>query len=76
MSTGRSLWTIDASHAVTATVAGGGLVWVKNLDGGYSAVDDRTGTVRASGLDVAPVLVLDRAQVGDDGSGLRATPLR
>lgn len=75
MTTGRNLWMLDAAQAVTATVAGGGLVWVQGPDRGYSAVDDRTGSTRASGLDLAPVLVLDGTQVGDDGSGFRSGPL-
>jgi len=67
MASGTTLWTLDAADAATAAVAGGGLVWVQNPDGGYTAVDDRTGTVRAKGLDLAPVV--------DDGDSLTATAL-
>ena len=74
MATGRQLWALDATQATQAAVAGGGLVWVKGKDG-YVALDDRTGTVKAQGLDQAPVLVLDRTQIVDDGAVLRSGPL-
>lgn len=72
---GERPWSLDGAQATTAVAAGGGLVWLRKPDGRYSAADDRTGMVRAPGLDLAPLLVTDRVQVTDDGSGLRSDPL-
>ncbi len=75
MATGKVLWTIDGTQATTAVAAGAGLVWVQAAVDGYTAVDDRTGTPRVRGLDQAPVLVLDGAQVVDDGAFLTPAAL-
>lgn len=71
--TGRSSPSQRVGMSVAGPVTGTGLRrgQVREPDGRYSAADDRTGT----GLDLAPLLVTDRAQVTDDGSGLRSGPL-
>lgn len=75
MTTGDKLWAFDADQATQADAAGGGVAWVRQADGRYTALDDRTGEVRARDLDQPPVLVLDQAQVVDDGAVLRSGPL-
>lgn len=74
MTTGTVLWKLDAAASTTAYAAGGGVAWLKGADG-VAAVDDRTGTVREQSLAQPPALVLDHAQLVDDGPGLRSAPL-
>lgn len=71
---GTVLWRLDPARSTKAFVAGGGVVWVDGPDG-IVAVDDRTGVVRGQGLPQPPALVLDGAQLIDDGPGLRSAPL-
>lgn len=74
MTTGTVLWKLAAAQSTAAYAAGGGVAWIGGADG-IVAVDDRTGAVRQHALVQPPELVLDHAQLVDDGPGLRSAPL-
>lgn len=72
--TGRVLWRLGQDQSAGAQIVGAGLVWLQGADG-FVAVDAVTGKPRAQGLPAAPVLVLPRAQILADSTGLRSEPL-